>query len=113
MRCLRFSSRFRFCWHVPLTCSNDLTISLQGLQATLKAITLSTGEVADLKLVVSPQTRTSPGGRRAGHGRHDGDPAVDLVSAGVHWRPERLEWGQGALGDAASHRSLNWRCNAR
>jgi hypothetical protein len=45
---LRISFRSRLCWHVPLTSSNDLTISLQGLQATLKVITLSTGEVGGL-----------------------------------------------------------------
>jgi hypothetical protein len=58
--------------------------------------------------------RTCHFGRWAacGHDGHDGDLAVDLVSAGVHWRADRLEWGQGALGDAASRRALNWRCNA-
>jgi hypothetical protein len=35
-----------------------------------------------------------------------------LVRIGVHWRADRLEWCQGALGDAASRRALNWGCNA-
>jgi hypothetical protein len=56
--------------------------------------------------VVGAQTCTSAGGPRAGHYGHDGDLAVDLVSAGVHWRTDRLEWCQGALSDAASGRPL-------
>ena len=112
MHCLRSSSRSRLCWHVPLTCSNDLRISLQGLQATLKAITLSTSEVGGRDTCGRPGTCHFGRWAACGHDGHDGDLAVDLVSAGVHRRADRLEWGQGALGAAASRRALNWRCNA-
>ena len=53
--------------------------------------------------------RRPPGGR-GGRNRHEHRPASVLVSSGLHWRPNHVEWRQRAGAHTACRRSvINYR----